>query len=135
MSHFITELDFRMKDESDSVYILNSPLVYYSSYLKKKGFSPLIHAPKEFNTDLASVPRVPIIFAMWGGRAHREAVIHDLLFRSDSNPTVSFSVANWVFLEAMESRGKPFYIRHPMYAGVCIGSYPYYHKRLVGDKL
>lgn len=135
MSQFITELDFRMKEGSDSIYILNKPLVYYSSWLKKKGIDPIIRAEAEFNTDLASVPRVPIIYAMWGGRCHREAVIHDLLFRKDSKPNVSFSAANWIFLEAMKCRGKPFYIRHPMYSGVMLGSHSYYHKRLVGDKL
>ena len=134
-SEFLTELDFRMKEGSDSIYILDNPLIYYSSYLKSLGLDPIVRAEAGFNTDLASVPRVPIIYAMWGGRAHREAVIHDFLFRTDSIPEVSFSSANWVFLEAMKARGKPFYIRHPMYLGVSCGSLSYYHKRLVGDKL
>ena len=119
-----------MKDGSDEIYILNEPLIYRSDYLKR-----FIVVPAEFNTDLASVPRVPFIFLLWGGRAHREAIIHDLLFRIDSVPNVSFFAANWVFLEAMKSRGKPYYIRHPMYAGVCIGAYPHYHKKGVADKL
>ena len=135
MSQFITELDFRVKPDSDKIFILNNSLIYYSSYLKSLGVDPIVNAPAEFNTDLASVPRVPIIFAMWGNRAHREAVIHDLLFRKDSQPNVGFWVANRVLLEAMEFRGKPAIIRYPMYWGVCIGSYRFYHKRLVGDKL
>ena len=135
MSQFITELDFRMKEGSDTIYILNNPLIYYSSYLKSLGIDPFVKAPGEFHTDLASVPRVPIVFALWGNRCHRESVEHDLLFRKDSKPNVGFWIANRVFLEAMECRGKPAKIRYLMYWGVCLGSYLYYHKRRVGDKL
>ena len=135
MSQFITELDFRLKPISDEVFILNKPLIYYSSYLKSLHIDPIVRAEAEFETDLASVPRIPIVFAIWGKRCHRESVPHDFLFRKNSRPNVSFMVANRVFLEAMECRGKPARIRYPMYWGVCIGSYWAYHKRLVGDKL
>ena len=137
MSQFITELYVRMKDKSDDIYIIdeNNPLLYYSSLLKSKGIDPYIRIQGGFYTDLASVPRVPFVFSMWGDRAHREAVVHDYLFRKDSKPIVSFSLANRVLLEAMKCRGKPIHIRYPMYWGVCIGSYPYYHKRFVRDIL
>ena len=135
MSQFITELDFRIKHGSDEVFILNKPLVYYSSYLKSLHIDPLVKAPAEFNTDLASVPRIPIVFALWGARCHNESVPHDFLFRKNSYPNVSFMIANRVFLEAMECRGKPARIRYPMYWGVVLGSYLCYHKRSVGDKL
>jgi len=137
MSQFITELYFHMKDKSDDIYIIDDdkPLVYYSSLLKRKHIDPIVRAQGGFNTDLASVPRVPFVFSMFGGKAHRESIIHDFLFCKDSKPNVSFSLANRIFLEAMECRGKPKRIRYPMYWGVCIGSYLYYHKRRVGDKL
>lgn len=144
MSKFITELDVRLRDDCDSIFVLNTPLVYVSALLKctikvpheyvtdiNKGASYI----QNFETDFASVPRIPFIYDAWGDRAHREAVIHDYLFRKDSIPVVSFMMANRVFLEAMECRGKPFYIRYPMFYGVCIGAYPSYHKRFVGDKL
>ena len=128
MSQFITELDIRLKDEN--IWVLEKPLLYYSSLLDRA-----IAVPEGFENDLASVPRLPFIFWFWGGRTHREAVIHDYLYRIDSKPVVSFWMANRIFLEAAKLRGKPRYIRWPMYWGVCLGGYPHYHKRFVGDKL
>lgn len=130
MSEFLTELDFKISPSNENVFILKAPLVYYSSLLGRE-----ITARDGFNTDLASVPRIPIIYELWGNRAHYEAVIHDLLFRKDSEPVVPFMTANRVFLEAMECRGKPYRIRYPMFWGVCIGAYPAYHKRRVADVL
>ena len=130
MSEFLTELDFKLSPRKENVFILKSPLVYYSDLLGRE-----ITAGERFNTDLASVPRIPIIYELWGNRAHYEAVIHDLLFRKDSEPVVSFMMANRIFLEAMECRGKSQHIRYPMFWGVCIGAYPAYHKRKVTDVL
>jgi hypothetical protein len=130
MSKFLTELDIDLKAGSDNVWILQSPLCYHTTILKT-----VITVPRGFETDLASVPRVPVAYMMWGGRAHREAVIHDMLYRIDSDPYVTFETANKIFLEAMKARKKPWYIRYPMYAGVCIGGFSSYHKRYMKDKL
>ena len=129
MSKFLTILNIRLKSNRDSVWVLNAPLVYDSDLIGH------VEVPKGFNTDLASVPRVPIIFSLWGGRAHYEGVLHDALFRSDFMPGISFCTANKVFLEAMQIRGKPWLIRWPMYAGVCIGSIGCWHRRKLMDEL
>lgn len=131
MSQFITELDVYLKPErDDAIWVLDKPLVYYSSLLKST-----LNVPVGFETDLASVPRLPFIYALWGGRAHREGILHDALYRSDFVPGVSRSIADDVFLEAMKTRGKPWHIRYPMWAGVRAGGWTAYHKKLVGDKL
>jgi len=39
--------------------------------------------PFGMEVDLASVPRLPIIFMMWGDRAHRPAALHDGTYRKD----------------------------------------------------
>lgn len=127
-AHFITEL--KTRDISDKVAELLSPLVYFSEKLNQ-----IIIIPAGFQTDYASVPRVPIVYLFWGGRAHREAVLHDYLYRIDSTPKVSFSEANAVFLEAMEARNKKMGVRFPMYWGVCIGGRGSYHKKKVNDVL
>jgi hypothetical protein len=127
-SKFLTELHLSLK--SNGIWVLDEPLVYYSDLLKRR-----VTVPVWFQTDLASVPRVPIVYWWWGGRAHREAIIHDYLYRRDSMPMVSFQVANKVFLEAMKARGKPWYVRHPMYMGVCAGGKSSYHKKMVGAVL
>ena len=128
MSQFLTELDVRLKDD-DKIWIILSPLIYESDILGR------IEVPPPFETDFASVPRVPVIYLFYGDRAHRESVIHDWLFCIDSIPQATFDQANKVFLEAMIVRGKSELIRNGMYDGVCIGGMPYYHKRYVGDKL
>ena len=128
MSEFLTELV--VDDCCDAYARLVSPLSYESDLLEK-----IITVPVGFETDFASVPRVPIVYWFWGGRAHREAVLHDYLYRIDSDPVVSEEVANKVFFEAMQARGKGFFVRWPMYWGVCLGGWTAYHKKLVADKL
>jgi hypothetical protein len=128
-SKFLTELDARLKDD-DKIWILDSPLVYQSALL-----DTVINIPMGFETDFASVPRVPIAYWLFGDRAHREAVLHDYLYRIDSVPVVTFGQANDVFLEAMKVRGKGLFVRYAMYWGVVIGGYFSYHKRKVGDSL
>ncbi len=99
--------------------------------------------PKGFETDLASVPRVPIVYLIWGDRAHREAVLHDYLYRKDSvilnecNLIVSREIpkedADWLFRTAMISRGQPYYIYQPMYLAVRIAGGSYFHQMNVAD--
>jgi len=127
MSKFLTELEVVCL--SDSSWKLTSPLRYESDILG------LIEVPKGFETDFASVPRMPIFFALFGNRVHREAVLHDALYRIDFPGDVSYHGANRVFLEAMKCRGKPFWIRWPMFAGVTLGGWTAYHKKRVGDRL
>lgn len=129
MSEFLTELNVRLKNNDEKVWILTVPLVYNSDLMGK------IEVPAGFETDLASIPRLPIIYALWGDRAHREAVIHDYLYRVDSSPIVSFSMANKVFLEAMKIRNKSWFIRWPMFLGVKFGGHSSYHKKKVGEVL
>ena len=127
---FINALDYCEVGEKGgkTIYRLNNPLVYQSKNLGK------IIVPTFFYTDLASVPRVPLIYMIWGNRAHREAVLHDFLYRKDAKPQLSFSEANNIFKEAMISRGQPFYIYHPMWLGVTLGGKSSYHRMNVMDK-
>jgi len=129
MSKFITSL--LIDQITDEIFELASPLIYQSDILG--GLK--VEVPAGFQSDGASVPRLPIVYALYGNRAHHEAVLHDFFYRIDSVPEVSFKIANKLFLEAMEVRGKPFYIRWPMYFGVVAGGWTAYHKKLVGDKL
>ena len=128
MSEFKTDLC--LKNVDDTKWILDESLVYQSDLLH---FT--ITVPKGFWTDLASVPRMPIAYWFWGGREHREAVIHDYLYRIDSIPVVSRSFANDIFLEAAKSRGKSKWICYPMWWGVCLFGEMDYHKKKVGDPI
>ena len=122
------ELNARLKDD-DRIWIIDSRLVYESDLVG------IIIVPEGFETDFASVPRIPVFYILFGDRAHRESVIHDYLYRSDSFPSLSRSQADNVFLEAMKCRGKRFFVRYAMYWGVRAGGWTAYHKRNVGDRL
>jgi len=123
MSQFLSDLKVELSPKSDSIWILQYPLVYLSD------IAGLIVVPTGFQTDLASVPRLPFAYAAFGGKAHREAIVHDALYRIGFPPYVSFMTANKVFLEAMKVRKKPNYISYPMFTAVCAFGYPSFHKR------
>jgi hypothetical protein len=127
MSKFLTDLDVLCID--DGAWCLDAPLAFESDILG------VIEVPRGFETDFASVPRIPVFYMLFGDRAHREAVLHDFLFRIDCKPPASYSQANRVFLEAMEERGKPFYVRWAMYMGVVLGGWTAYQKKRVMDRL
>lgn len=124
MAKFLTDLDARLKSGSDTVWVLKSSLVYGD-----------IEVKEGFETDFASVPRVPLFYALFGDKAHREAVLHDYLYRSDSLPLVTRKQADNIFLEAMKARGKSYFVRYGMYWGVRAGGWTAYHKKMVADKL
>jgi len=134
MSEFLTELNAPLKEGRDDVWVLRSPLVYESD------IAGLIEVITGFETDLASVPRIPIAYMVFGGRAHREATLHDWAYRKDAinsktKKPFTFMQANKVFLEAMKVRGKSFFIRWAMYSGVVAGGYFSYHKKNVMDEI
>lgn len=128
MAKFLTELDAICV--TDQIWRLDADLAYDSDIVGK------ITAPKGFYTDLASVPRwIPGAYVLFGGRAHREAVIHDYGYRSDASPVMTRKQVDDVFLEAMKERGKPWYVRYPMYWAVRIGAGKNWHKKKVMDVL
>jgi hypothetical protein len=139
MGEFLTKLECTPIDDSDKNWVIDKPLIFRSDIIGT------ITVPAGFQTDLASVPRVPLFYMLYGGRAHHEGVVHDLLYRCDAagcvefipgiHKEVSFSQANRVFLEAMEARHKSFFVRYGMTVGVFIGGWFSYHKKNVTDKL
>jgi len=124
---FTTGLHVELKDDSDNVWIVTKRLVYASK------FSGYITIPEGFETDFASVPRLPIVYRAWGDRAHREAVLHDYLYRVGSVPMLSRALCDDIFLESMESRCVKWKIRKPMYYGVRLFGWSAYRKRSVED--
>ena len=81
-----------------------------------------ITVPPGFETDLASVPRLPLTYMLFGGRARRSAILHDWLYR-DQWPR---KWADEVFLAAMEAEGVGWATRWAMYLGVRVGGGAYY---------
>lgn len=119
MSRFLTALDMRDNEGiADEKWVLLAPLVYESDVAKR-----IITVPAGFPTDLASVPRLPIMYALCGNMARRAAVLHDYLYTSGRE---SRSMADAVFKEASAVIGVPGLVRWLMWAGVRIGGVAHY---------
>lgn len=110
MARFVTTLQGEWLD--DNRFRLMTPLVYESDIMG------MVMVPAGFVTDFASVPRVPIVYMLFGDRAHHESVPHDFFYQTH---IVTKAVADKVFLEAMKARGKSWFIRYAMYLGVVLG--------------
>lgn len=113
-SEFLSDLCLTELEE-EGRWRLNEPLLYASALLNLQ-----LIVPPGFETDFASVPRVPIVYTQFGDRAHRESVIHDWLYYTGVYPRKK---ADAVFLEAMEARNKPLWIRRAMWIGVRLGGW------------
>ena len=72
-----------------------------------------------FETDFASVPRLPFAFLLFGDRVHAAAVVHDwLVIRLYRVRRMSWRECAVIFHEAMRALGAPFWQRWPMYWAV-----------------
>ena len=77
---------------------LVEPLVYESDCA-----AMTITVPAGFKTDFASVLRLPVIYLLFGDKAHAPATVHDYLYHSKIIPRAK---ADDVFYEAMKASTK-----------------------------
>jgi hypothetical protein len=111
MAKFLTTLALKDADnKDDGRWIVSRPLRYVSDVAERK-----IVVPKGFRTDLASVPRLPIIFLLCGDTSSEAAVVHDYLY---STQQVRRRMADAVLLEASRITGVPAWRRYMIWAGV-----------------
>ena len=90
------ELDDDLANGGQGEWRLIAPLVFGA----RNGTTYTV--PTGFSCDFASVPRIPVIYALYGNRAHRPAVLHDYLCRTG---IVLRREADDLFYEAMLSIG------------------------------
>lgn len=83
----------------------------------------VIAVPAGFETDFASVPRLPLAYMATANTAHRAAVVHDYLYTTAQVDRVT---ADKVFREAAEVSGVPGWRRALLYWGVRIGGGSHY---------
>lgn len=76
-----------------------------------------VEVPEGFETDFASVPRLPLAYLLAGNTAHRAAVLHDFLYAIRAGR----EYADAVFAAAMKAEKVPAWRRWLMRAGVAIG--------------
>jgi len=135
---FLNALDQREVGETCGrvVYCLNRALLYEDGQYR-------VEAPVRFFHDLSSVPRVPVIYLMWGDKAHRGGVLHDYCYRKGArvwdkvaekwieNPSRSF--ADMMFKRANKASGYGAFVYVGMWTGVRIGGGSSYHAMVVDD--
>jgi hypothetical protein len=90
------------EDEFSGLHTLLEPLRFWSKVLQA-----VVTVPAGFVTDYASVPRLPVVFLLVGGKGNRAAVVHDLLYTLGSTypGTVTREQADAVLREAMLATG------------------------------
>lgn len=126
---FITHLCYEEIPDS-KIIRLTAPFAYYSPILSR-----LITVPAGFECDRESIPRIPFVYMFLGNSSAEAGVIHDYLYRVDSEPIVSRSIADDIYYEASCLDGNYRVQAYAKWLGVRIGGAPSYHKRSVMDRL
>lgn len=111
MSAFLTELDTTLVDDTPRWKLL-ADFVYQSDLAGK------ITVPRGFVTDLASVPRIPLVYELFGGKANEAAVVHDWLYTCHATDR---KTADAVLQEAAKVAGVSGWRAWFMWAGVRLG--------------
>jgi hypothetical protein len=74
-----------------------------------------------FETDLSSIPRLPIVYWAVGGRGRKAGVVHDWLYRTHVGGR---AIADRVYPEALSvSEDVPAAVRWAMWAGLRVGGW------------
>ena len=128
--HFASPLELVLEAEDGGngrpVWRLDAPLKYAS--IIHWGNRPIgvITVPAGFDTDLASVPRLPAAWLIAGGTANAAAVVHDWLYRRGK---FDRATCDAVFAEAMAASGISLWRRALMWAAVRLGGWTGYQER------
>jgi hypothetical protein len=95
------------------MWVLVDDLIFRSSIVGE------VVVPRGFETDFASVPRIPLAYWLTGDTAHLSAVVHDYLCRIWLPAgRIDWYTAADVFLEAMRDEGVRAWRRRLMYWAV-----------------
>lgn len=92
--------------------------------VKVDDFTITVHSG--FYTDLASVPRLPIVYLAVGGTGHKAAILHDYLY---VYKPCSRKQADEIFRDALIASGVSKWHAQAMYWGVRIGGGSYWNKK------
>ena len=118
MSKFLNPLVLQADSTDDGKWTVMHSLAYQSDVAGRT-----IIVPKGFVTDLASVPRLPIVFLLAGDTSTEAAVVHDYLYSTREVPR---DVADKVLREASAVTGVPAWRRWMMWCGVRLGGASHY---------
>lgn len=119
MSRFLTDLAIKTvgEDDSEEKWVLSESLIYSSDS------AGLITVPAGHPTDLASTPRLPLLYWLFGNVARKAAVLHDYLY---SSAMFDRARCDAIMREAAEATNVSWFRRWAMWAGVRIGGSSHY---------
>jgi hypothetical protein len=141
--------------EGRLIRALEQPLIWVHEFKR-------LEIPIGFQSDGASVPRLPIIYDAWGDKVHREAFGHDYGYRTDAVMIIARDkkinlLCNWllpeeyivaripipkeeadwlIFRQTIKDHEHPKYgwgIYYPMYLAVRVGGDSSFHKKNVAN--
>lgn len=121
MAAFRSPLRVELVSDTENEWRLLDPLVFSSDVLAR-----WLTVPAGFETDLASVPRLPGAFLLAGGTCHQAAVVHDWLYVSQE---CDRSTADAVLREAAAASGVAGWRRWLVWAGVRLGGWAVWRDR------
>lgn len=110
MSRFLSRLDVELVGRN--LWRLHLPLIYQSDRLNLT-----VRVPEGFETDFASVPRLPFVYEVMGNQCQEAAVIHDWLYWSKA---VDRKTADLILYEAVLASTGERWRAFLMYLGVRI---------------
>jgi hypothetical protein len=112
-SRFLSPLRLQLVEGDGEKWILDAPFIYSSDVLDR-----IVTVPEGFTTDLASVPRLPVVYLLTGATGNEAAVVHDFLY---TTRPCSRKDADEVFYEAVLASGVPKWRAWIMWAGIRAG--------------
>lgn len=115
---------FDNRQIDDTYFMLLDNLVFHSIKYKVK-----ITCPVGFISDGPSVPRVPLLYFLFGHRGKRGAVVHDWLYRNKMFPR---DVCDDIYRESLGDSGKNSYTCNGMYYGVRVGGNSSFQGKRIG---
>lgn len=121
MSRFIDTSPLDIGDRA--AQWITTDVIRYESDIAKR----VIDIPAGFETDLASIPRSFMGLIPVNGKHRNAAIVHDYLYVKKPG-WCSRSIADAVFLEAMEVLGESRWRRNAMYAAVRVGGWLYWNR-------
>ena len=104
------------------LYRINQDLVYVSD------IAGTITVPAGFVSDLASIPRLPLIYLLLNGIADEPGVVHDYLYSTGKVPR---AMADQVLREACLLTGVPAWKADLIYVGVRVGGASHYAQNYI----
>lgn len=123
---FLSDLDVSLLSTTPKRWRIDSPLVFFSEIIGGK-----ITVPVGFNTDFATVPRVPIIYLLYAHRGMKAAAVHDYLY---FYKLYDRSTCDAVFREALAADGEGCFVSWAMWSGVRLLGWHYYTREATNGK-